>query len=116
MRIPSLSLSFICLLGIAAAQNDAGKRQFETRCARCHGADATGGESGPGIVTQIAARSEADLAAFIREGRPARGMPAFALSDREMKDLTPYLRSLAPISRNAPPAIVRRKVQTTDDR
>ena len=106
---------FIGVLGVATAQNtDAGKRQFETRCARCHGADATGGESGPGIVTQIAARSEADLAAFIREGRPARGMPAFALSDQEMKDLTPYLRSLAPTSRSAPPAIVRRKVQTTN--
>jgi alcohol dehydrogenase (cytochrome c) len=114
MRILCLSL---LLASIASAQNtDAGKRQFETRCARCHGADATGGESGPGIVTQIAARTEADLAAFIREGRPARGMPAFALTDQEMKDLTPYLRSLAPISRNAPPAIVRRKVQTTDGR
>jgi alcohol dehydrogenase (cytochrome c) len=112
MRILCLSLLLVC---VAPAQNtDAGKRQFEARCARCHGADATGGESGPAIVTQIAARTEADLAAFIREGRPARGMPAFALTDQEMKDLTPYLRSLAPISRNAPPAIVRRKVQTTD--
>ena len=49
-----------------------GRRQFESRCARCHGGDATGGESGPDIVTQIAARSEAELAAFIREGRPAQ--------------------------------------------
>jgi len=112
MRILSLSLLLACT---ALAQNtDAGRRQFESRCARCHGADATGGESGPGIVAQIAARSEADLAAFIREGRPARGMPAIALTDQEMKDLTPYLRSLAPISRTAPAAIVRRKVQTTD--
>jgi hypothetical protein len=48
MRILSLSLSLLCVIGIAAAQNtDAGKRQFENRCARCHGADATGGESGP---------------------------------------------------------------------
>ena len=110
MRILSLSLLLACA---AMGQNtDAGRRQFESRCARCHGADATGGESGPGIVTQIAARSEADLAAFIREGRPARGMPAFALSDQEMKDLTPYLRSLAPISRNAPPAIVRDRKST----
>src|SRR5271156_5237792 len=119
MRILSLSLVLVCaallLVCDASAQNtDAGRRQFESRCARCHGADATGGESGPGIVTQIAARSEADLAAFIREGRPARGMPAFALTDQEMKDLTPYLRSLAPITRNPPPAVVRRTVRTTD--
>lgn len=114
MRTLSLSLLFIAALGIANAQSpDAGRRQFETRCARCHGADATGGESGPGIVEQIASRSEAELAAFIREGRPSKGMPAFALGDREMKELTPYLRSLAPMSRNAPAAIVTRKVQTT---
>src|SRR5580658_7527329 len=112
MRILCLSLLLVC---VASAQNtDAGRRQFESQCARCHGADATGGESGPGIVTQIAARSEADLAAFIREGRPGRGMPAFALSDQEMKDLTPFLRSLAPISRNGLAAVVRRRVQTTD--
>ncbi len=112
MRILSLSLLLACA---ASAQNtDAGRRQFENRCARCHGADATGGESGPGIVTQIAARSEAELAAFIRTGSPARGMPPIAITDAEMNDLAPYLRSLAPISRNAPPAIVRRKVQTTD--
>src|SRR5580658_3099094 len=105
MRILILSLSLVCA---AAAQNsDAGRRQFENRCARCHGADATGGESGPGIVTQIAARSEAKLAAFIRAGRPPKGMPAIALTDQEMNDLAPYLRSLAPISRNASPVIVR---------
>jgi alcohol dehydrogenase (cytochrome c) len=117
MRTFSLSLLCLAVAGLATAQNtDAGKRQFESRCARCHGGDATGGESGPGIVTQLASRSEAELAAFIREGRPAKGMPAFPLTEQEMKELTPYLRSLAPISRNAPTAVVRRKVQTTDGR
>ncbi len=112
--MPCLSLLFAILAaGSAAAQNlDAGRRQFESRCARCHGADATGGESGPAIVTKIANSSEAELAAIIREGRPGKGMPAFALSGQEMKDLAPYLRSLAPMSRNLPPTIVRRKVQT----
>src|ERR1035441_3382445 len=111
MRILSLSLLLVC--AASAQTTDVGRRQFESRCARCHGADATGGESGPGIVTQIAARSEAELAAFIRTGSPSRGMPAIAITDQEMKDLAPYLRSLAPISRNAPPAIVRRTVRTT---
>ncbi len=41
-------------------------------------------------------------------------MPAFDLPSQEMNDLVRYLRSLAPISRNAPAAIVRRVVQTTD--
>ncbi len=115
MRILRLSLLSAFALSIVHAQSlDAGRRQFESRCARCHGGDATGGESGPGIVTQIASRSDAQLASFIREGSPAKGMPAFTLPDSEMKELVPFLRSLAPISRNAPATVVRRKVQTTD--
>ena len=116
----TLSLFFLAALGIAQfniahAQNtDAGRLQFENRCARCHGGNAMGGESGPAIVTQIASRSDAQLTAFIREGSPAKGMPAFALPESEMKELVPYLRTLAPMSRNAPATVVRRKVQTTD--
>ena len=113
MKILSVSLLFAVAFTAHAQNLDAGRRQFESRCARCHGADATGGESGPGIVTQIAARGDTQLAAFIREGSPAKGMPAFALSDADMNQLVPFLRSLAPISRNAPPAIVRRNIQIT---
>ena len=110
-----LSVSLLVLAASAHAQNlDGGRRQFESRCSRCHGADATGGESGPGIVTQIAARSDTQLAGFIRQGSPAKGMPAFTLSDEEMSQLVPFLRSLAPISRNAPPTIARRTIQTTN--
>ncbi len=112
----TLHLTLLCLVafGAAAQSTDAGRREFESRCARCHGGDAAGGESGPGIVTQIASRGDAELGSFIREGRPAKGMPAFPLADTEMAALVPYLRSLAPMSRNAPLAAVRRKVQTVD--
>ena len=111
----SVPLFLVVIITAAAAQiPDAGRREFDSRCARCHGADATGGESGPGILTQIAARSDAQLAAFIRQGSPAKGMPAFALADAEMNELVPFLRSLAPISRNAPPVLARRTVQTAD--
>ena len=111
-----LPFSVCCLfaLGVALAQ-DAGRRQYETRCARCHGGNATGGESGPGITAQLASRNDGELAAFLRQGRPASGMPAFDLSGPEMTELVAYLRTLAsPIPRNAPPAIVRKTVQTTD--
>lgn len=127
MRILRLSFLFVAALGVIHAQAlqlggvqginqiyDPARRDFENRCARCHGADATGGESGPGIVAQIAARSDAQLAAFIRQGSPSTGMPAFALTDDEMKPLVMFLRSLAPISRNAPATIVRRTIRTTD--
>lgn len=56
------------------------------------------------------------MAAFLRQGRPARGMPAFDLAADQMNALTAYLRGLAPMSREALAAILRKKVQTTDGR
>ncbi|HTC86687.1 MAG TPA: PQQ-binding-like beta-propeller repeat protein, partial [Bryobacteraceae bacterium] len=111
MRI--LPFTILLCAGLALAQTDPGRREYETRCARCHGADATGGEGGPNIQAQIAARNANELAAFLRLGRPASGMPAFDLPPQEMTNLVAHLRTLAPMSRNAPPAIVRKKVETT---
>src|SRR5581483_7571460 len=116
MRTLSLSVIVLFASGAALAQNpDGGRATFETRCARCHGGNATGGESGPNIVAQIAARSDTELAGFLRQGRPANGMPAFDLPGAEMTGLVAFLRTLAsPIPRNAPPALSRKSVQTTD--
>ncbi len=75
--------------------------------------DATGGEGGPNIQAQIAARSATELAAFLRAGRPASGMPAFDLPAEEMTNLVAYLRTLAPMSRTAPPVVVRKQIQLT---
>src|ERR1700691_5546529 len=100
--------------GIAFAQNpDAGRRVFESRCSRCHGGGATGGETGPNIVAQLGARNDGDLAAFLRAGKPASGMPAFDLADPEIGPLVAYLRSLVPISRTAPPSLEIKSVTTT---
>src|SRR5689334_13372661 len=98
----------------ALAQTPPGRQQYETRCARCHGADATGGESGPNIVQQIDARADAELTDLLRAGKPASGMPAFEMSDDETKALVTYLRTLVPSSRTAPPVVIRKKIQTTD--
>ena len=87
MRISCLAFLSFAAFTLALAQSDPGTREYETRCARCHGADATGGESGPNIEAQIAARSASELAAFLRVGRPVAGMPAFALPAQEMKNL-----------------------------
>ncbi|HUI78548.1 MAG TPA: PQQ-binding-like beta-propeller repeat protein [Bryobacteraceae bacterium] len=116
MRMLYLTLGFFCALGLALAQDtDPGRREYESRCARCHGGNAGGGESGPAIAAPVAARNDSDLAAFLRQGRPASGMPAFDLPAPQMTSLIRYLRTLGdPIPRNAPPAAVRRKVQTTD--
>ena len=99
---------------MAPAQPVSGRQQYETRCSRCHGGDATGGESGPNIITQIDERSIAELAAFLRTGRPSSGMPAFDLPAQEMTALTAYVRSLVPVPSGAPPPEVRKKIQTTD--
>src|ERR1700733_50857 len=104
MRMPRLLACLSIIAGLAAAQTpDPGRLAYESRCSRCHGGDATGGETGPNIVAQLGARNEADLAAFLRAGRPASGLPAFDLQNQEMGVLVAYLRSLIPISRTAPP-------------
>src|SRR5437588_4081317 len=106
MRMLLFSACCVLALGVAQAQNpEAGRRTYETRCSRCHGGNATGGESGPSIVAQIASRNDGELAAFLRQGRPANGMPAFELPSSEMTDVVAFLRTLAqPIPGNAPPA------------
>ena len=107
---------FALTAATAGAQVTGGRQLYESRCARCHGGDAAGGESGPGIVSQIDARADADLTDFLRAGRPAAGMPALdgnAATADEMKALVTYLRTLVPTSRTAPPVVVRKKVRLT---
>ena len=114
MRISLLSLVFVSVLGIVMAQQPNGRQQYEARCSRCHGGDATGGESGPNIVSPIDARNDSDLAAFLRIGRPSSGMPAFDLPAPEMSALVAYLRILVPVSNGGPPSEIRKTVQMTD--
>ena len=114
MRILRLALLSLAILALASAQSDPGRREYEARCARCHGADASGGEGGPNIQAQIAARSATELGAFLRVGRPASGMPAFDLPAQDMANLVAHLRTLAPMSRTAPAAVVRKQIQLTN--
>jgi alcohol dehydrogenase (cytochrome c) len=113
MRAITLTLALVSILGIAHAQG-AGQGTYEQRCSRCHGSDATGGESGPNIVQKLAARDDTELQAFIRTGRPATGMPAFNLAPNEMDQLVLYLRILAPTSRAQTKPVVGKRVETTD--
>src|SRR5215469_12864370 len=54
--LPVVVLASATLL---AAQNvDPGKLVFESRCARCHGADGSGGEMGPDIRSRAASKSD----------------------------------------------------------
>jgi alcohol dehydrogenase (cytochrome c) len=97
----------------ATAQSlEGGRKTFELRCARCHGADGEGGEMGPPIGLRLSTITDADLAKLIHDGRPLRGMPGSVMPAPEMAGLQKFLRA---IQQDVPP-VVRRTVQTTDGR
>ena len=117
MTTPNMKWILLAALATFAvqAQSDAGKQTFESRCAACHGEDGNGGEFAAGIVTRIANRTNEDVQGTIKNGLPARGMPAFALSDSELGSLVAHLRTLRPPRRGVlSPLEVT--VQTTDGR
>src|SRR5687768_5274451 len=110
MRIFAMGLTALLLPAAALAQDiDPGRRAFEATCGRCHGADGNGAEMGPSIVQRLRARDDRQLAALIREGIPARGMPPSLLSDPELAALVRYLRT---IEREPPPEAAPRTFQT----
>jgi alcohol dehydrogenase (cytochrome c) len=100
-----------------AAQEDvaAGRKSFETRCARCHGADGNGGEMGPPIVLRLWSRNDEQLVRLFHEGLPTRGMPPVVdISDVEIKDLIKFLRTIQQKPESAPK--VRMKATLVDGR
>src|SRR5437660_7603926 len=99
MRITEMTRVLLAALlaAPAFAQGvEAGRKQFEARCAGCHGADGAGGERGPGIVETRRGRplSRQSLRDTIRNGIPGSGMPAFSLADAEMNSILDYLQFL----------------------
>jgi alcohol dehydrogenase (cytochrome c) len=85
---------------------------FETRCARCHGADGNGGEMGPALPPRLVNLDDRQLARTIRDGRPTKGMPPTPLPPSDSARLVRLLRTLQ--RRAAEHPIVRMTVQTTD--
>jgi alcohol dehydrogenase (cytochrome c) len=92
-----------------------GQKTYEARCAPCHGANGTGGDTGPPIASKLSSKDDEALAAFIRAGVPARGMPPHQIADPDMTDLLKYLRLLQRRAADAP-ALRRVQVHTTDGR
>jgi alcohol dehydrogenase (cytochrome c) len=82
-----------------------GKIPFERLCARCHGADARGGEMGPGILSRLTLRTDEELAALVRDGLPAKGMPGQAVPDADLRALVAYTRTLRPERGDPPPSV-----------
>jgi alcohol dehydrogenase (cytochrome c) len=99
-------------IAVCAQTPDAGRKQFESHCASCHGGDGNGGELGPAIVERAANRNDQELTTVIRGGIPDAGMPAFKVTDAELEGLIAYVRTLKP--RGDVP--VHLTVETTDGR
>jgi cytochrome c oxidase cbb3-type subunit III len=78
------------------ASVERGKALFSSNCAFCHGAHAKGGETGPDLIRSLIVldddRGEL-IGAAVSNGRPERGMPKFAFSDDQMRDLVTFLHN-----------------------
>ncbi len=77
-----------------AAQIKAGESRFASQCGFCHGRDAEGGETGPDLThsTLVAEDTRGDkIGPIILSGRPAQGMPAFALPDGDVAAIVAFI-------------------------
>ncbi len=78
--------SFACALAARAAlaqTPDVGRRTYESRCSRCHGADGNGGELAPAIAGAPApSHRRPALDASFATGLPSSGMPGATLAER----------------------------------
>lgn len=75
----------------------AGKAQFAQTCGFCHGRDGRGA-SGPDLIRSSLVNHDVNgnlIGAVVRNGRPAKGMPAFQLSDTEIRDIALFLHAQA---------------------
>lgn len=85
-------------LGLGPAPDPAaaerGSKIYSANCAFCHGIKATGGDSGPDLIrsTVVLHDQKGELIGpVVLNGRPARGMPKFEISDAQLYDLAEFL-------------------------
>lgn len=73
-----------------------GASLFQQNCAFCHGRDAAGGETGPDLTqSKLVAQdiSGNKISDVVRNGRPEKGMPPFALSNTDIGDLVAFIHA-----------------------
>jgi len=75
---------------------DRGRDILVNQCGFCHGSNARGGSGGPDLTRSELVQSDEggrELTAFLRNGRPDKGMPAFDLPVEQSKDLATFLHA-----------------------
>jgi len=93
--ISTVLLAALTVRAATATDIDAGKKQFASLCAGCHGVDGAGGEYGPNIVDlRRWERSEKSLPDIIKNGITDSGMPAFPLPQPDVDSLVAFVNSL----------------------
>ena len=113
----ALVITSAIVTGVAAVAGQSpepGRKVFESRCARCHGADGNGGEMGPSILERLTTRDDQQLRELIRTGIPQRGMPPAEVPADEIGDLLKFLRTIERRPEAKP--VVRTSAQTVDGR
>ena len=74
-----------------------GKRLYTASCAFCHGANATGGESGPNLVRSVIVLRDKGtgtaIGPILAAGRTEKGMPKFSMTPDQLQDLAAFLLS-----------------------
>ena len=78
----------------SSSLSEAGSALFRQNCAFCHGRDAQGGETGPDLTRSKIVRRDVGgdrIAEVVRNGVPAKKMPAFHFSDQEMHSLAAFI-------------------------
>ena len=72
-----------------------GRAEFAQACGGCHANNLTGTKRGPNLIRTALVRHDKDgsaIAAVVRSGIPAKGMPAIQLSPSQMKDLIAFIQ------------------------
>ncbi len=95
-------------LGLGAAPDkeaaERGSKPYASTCAFCHGAKATGGDTGPDLLrsTLVLHDEKGELIRpVVHNGRAARGMPSFSnFTDAELYDIAEFLHLRVELAAN----------------
>jgi mono/diheme cytochrome c family protein len=78
------------------ASVERGQKEFVATCGFCHGSSAKGGETGPNLLRSVVVLDDENgdkIGEVVRNGRPAKGMPKFALSQAQILDIANFLHN-----------------------